>query len=240
MFEPKDEATELRLSDPDVLFLRQKPVTSVDREFLDAEGVGELVLDGQCLRLKGGTTIIWPAGFTPHVEDGVVHVRNGAGWTIARVGDEIAGGGGYYKSKYGECPGEVFRVHEVKVLPDAQVYFPRQDGTLAAGRSSKRHIGELVLNGKCLGVSVSSSFGVPEYPLLIWPSAFKLNVEDGAVEIVDAGGRVLARVGDEVQFGASDISYDQAIKHGGLDEITPACSAPYWAVGEEFRAVETP
>ena len=108
VFNPEDEATELRLSDPDVVFLRQGTVVAVNRVFLQAEGVGELVLDGQCLRLKDSATMVWPAGFTPHVEGGVVHVRNGAGRTIARVGDEIAGGGGYSKSEHGECPGEVF------------------------------------------------------------------------------------------------------------------------------------
>ena len=70
VFDPENEATELRLSDPDVLFLRQKTVMAVERSFMTAAGVGELVLDGQCLRLKGEyniSTIIWPAGFTPHV-----------------------------------------------------------------------------------------------------------------------------------------------------------------------------
>ncbi len=134
VFDPENEATELRLSDPDVLFLRQETVMSVERVFLTASGVGELILDGPCLKLNGRNTIIWPAGFTPHVEDGVVHVRNGAGRTIARVGDEIAGGGGYFDRGLGECSGEVFRVWGIKVLPDVEVYFPRQDGTLAAGR----------------------------------------------------------------------------------------------------------
>ena len=107
VFDPDTEATELRLSDPDVLFLRQKTEISANRGFMDALGIGELVLDGQCLRLNGGAMILWPAGFTPHVEDGVVHVRNGAGRSIARVGDEIAGGGGYFNNRYGECPGEI-------------------------------------------------------------------------------------------------------------------------------------
>ena len=240
VFDPENEATELRLSDPDVLFLRQETVISLNRVFLDAAGVGELVLDGKCLRLNGGSTILWPAGFTPHVEGGVVHVRNGAGRTIARVGDEIAGGGGYSKSGHRECPGGVFRIHEIKVLPDVEVYFPKHDGTLTTGRNAKPFVGELVLNGKCLGVSLADSLGVPEYSLLLWPSDFELNVEDGAVEIIDATGHVVARMGDDVRFTAYNVTYSHAIKHGGLAEITPACSAPYWMVGGDFTAVETP
>ena len=108
MFDPGNEATELRLSEPDVLLLRQKTVMAAERAFPVAEGVGELVLDGPCLRLKdeyGISTIIWPAGFTPHVQDGVVQVRNGAGRVIAQVGDEIAGGGAYHERGPGGVSG---------------------------------------------------------------------------------------------------------------------------------------
>ena len=244
VFDPENEATELRLSDPDVLFLRQETVISLNRVFLAAAGVGELVLDGPCLRLEGGPTILWPAGFTPHVEGGVVHVRNGAGRTIAKVGDEIAGGGGGSKSGHRECPGGVFRIHEIKVLPDVEVYFPKQDGTLGTGRRAKHFAGELVLNGKCLeienAIRDSEGFVIPVSALLIWPANFELRVVDEAAEILDSAGHVVASVGDEIQFTAFDVTYNQALKHGGLEEITPACSAPYWAVGEEFRAVETP
>ena len=173
------------------------------------------------------------------MEDSVVQVRNGASRVIAQVGDEIAGGGGYYKSGHGECPGEVFRMYDIKVLPDVEVYFPKQDEALKKGQVVKRRIGELALDGRCLGVRIVGS-RVPEFALLLWPSTFELNIVDGAVEVIDAAGRVAARVGDEVRFSAFNVTYDQAIKHGGLEEITPACSAPYWAVGEEFAAVETP
>ena len=244
VFDPKNEATELRLSDPDVLFFRQETVISVNRVFLDAAGVGELVLDGPCLRLKGSATIIWPAGFTPHVEGGVVHVRNGAGWTIAKVGDEIAGGGGYYKSGHGECPGEVFRIYDIKIQPDVEVYFPKQDAFLETRRKYMRIIGELVLDGKCLvvdnAIRVRDGSDILGTVLLLWPSAFKLNVEDGAVEIIDATGNAVARVGDEVQFSAFGVPYNWALEHGGLEEMTPACGVPYWAVGEDFAATETP
>ena len=232
VFDPENEATELRLSDPDVLFLRQETVVSLRRVFLAAAGVGELVLDDQCLRFKGGATILWPAGFTPHVEDGVVVVRNGAGRTIARVGDEIAGGGGGFKSEHEECPGGVFRIHEIKVLPDVQVYFPQWDEAIKMGQVIKPRTGELALDGKCLVLRKILDGDVPQNALLLWPETYSLNVEDGAVEVLDATGRVVARVGDEVQVNAFDVTYGQATKHGGLEEITPGCWAPYWAVEE--------
>ena len=246
VFDPENEATELRLSDPDVLLLRQKTVMAAEREFMTAAGVGELVLEGPCLRLKNKykiSTIIWPAGFTPHVEDGVLQVRNGAGRVIAQVGDEIAGGGGYYKHGLGECPGEVFWIHDVKVLPDVEVYFPRQDQFLDNRPKHVRFIGELVLNGICLEIDNIIRIGSGSHflgPMLpIWPSAFELSIEDGDVKIVDSTGRAVARVGDKVQFSAFGVPYDWGLKHGGLEEITPFCDGSYWAVGDDFRAVET-
>ena len=80
----------------------------------------------------------------------------------------------------------------------------------------------------------------PEAALLVWPRAFELKVEDGAVEVIDADGRVAARVGDEVRFSAFNVTYHQAIKHRGLAEITPACSGRYLAVGEDFATTQTP
>ena len=240
VFDPNNEATELRLSDPDVLLLREKTVRGFPA-LMQALGIGELVLDGQCFRLgDSSTTIIWPAGFTPHSDRGVVEVRNGAGRIIATVGDEIAAGGGYRSLDGGACAGQVFIANQIKVLPDVEVYFPRQDGTMTTDQESERFAGELVLDGKCLKIDSplrvrDRTYG-PVSPLLIWPSTFSLGVEDGDVGIVDATGRVVARIGDEVQFRASDLTYQQAIEHGGLEEISPACSGPYWAVGEEFTA----
>ena len=138
------------------------------------------------------------------------------------------------------CSGEVFIANQIKVLPDVEVYFPRQDGTLAADQETERYAGELVLDGKCLKIDSplrvrDRTYG-PVSPLLIWPSTFSLSLEDGEVGIVDATGHVVARIGDEVTFSASSLSYQQAIEHGGLEEISPACSGAYWAVGEEFTA----
>ena len=249
-FDPRNEATELRLSDPDVVFLRERTAISRGRGLLDASDVGELVLDGQCLRLKNSPTeshwptIIWPAGFTPHVHQGVVQIRNGAGCVMAEVGNEIAGGGGYFDRSSGECSGPIWRANRMKILPDVEVYFPKQDGTLAPEQETERFVGALVLDGKCLEVDpairvIDRSYdGVP--PLIIWPSTLALSVEDGVVGIVDSTGRVVARVGDEVQFSALAISYQQAIEKGGLAEITPACSGPYWAVGEDFASAPAP
>ncbi len=236
-FDPRNEASELRLSEPDVLLLRSETVLGFPT-LPQALGIGELVLDGQCLRLDGTTTIVWPAGFTPHVDRGEVQVRNGAGKIVAVVGDEIAAGGGYNSLDSGACSGPVFGANQIKVLPNVEVYFPKQDGTVMVDQEIERFEGKLALDGKCLIVNsalrVRDRALMPVDPLIIWPSNFSLGLDDGNVRILDATGRAVAHIGGEVQFSAFELTYEQAMDHGGLEDISPACASPYWALGDEF------
>ena len=126
----------------------------------------------------------------------------------------------------------MFRIHEIKVLPDVEVYFPQWGEAIKMGQVVKPRTGELALDGKCLVLRNILEGDVPQNALLLWPETHSLNVEDGAVEVLDATGQVVARVGDEVQVNAFDVTYGQATEHGGLEEITPGCWAPYWAVEE--------
>ena len=113
-------------------------------------------------------------------------------------------------------------------MPDGEVYFPNQDGTLTAGENTERFEGELALDGKCLEINSALRLRdrvlMPVDALLIWPSTFSLGLDDAHVEILDSTGRVVARVGDEVQLSAFDLTYEQAMEHGGMDKISPACS----------------
>ena len=181
-FDPKNEVTELRLQSPEVLLLRQKTVMAAERTFMAALGVGELVLDGPCLRLNGGSLIVWPPGFTPHLQDGVVQILNGAGQVIAQVGDEITGGGGYYEKNHSECPGEAFHIHSIEVLPDVPVYFPQWSEEIKIGPVVKRRTGELTLDGKCLVIKNVLEGGGPDGMLPSWPGSYGLNVHNGTVE----------------------------------------------------------
>ena len=94
-----DEPLELSVPGSTVYFPRQKTVRGPNAH-PDAITEGRLILDGDCLRLKDVSVpppysvVVWPAGFSPHAELGKVEIRNGGGRTIARVGDELAIGGG--------------------------------------------------------------------------------------------------------------------------------------------------
>ena len=133
----------------------------------------------------------------------------------------------------------------MKTLPDVEVYCPKQDGTLAPEEGTELFSGKLILFEKCLRVAddvirVKDRVYAGISPLLIWPLDFTLITADGVVGVADANGNVVARVGDEVDFDAFELTYPEAMEHGGLAEITPACSGPYWAVGETFAAVPAP
>ena len=94
-----DEPLEISPPDSTIYFPRQKTLRGPVAH-LDAETVGRLVLDGDCLRLQDEavprpySVVVWPPGFSPHIERGEVEIRNGGGRTIARVGDELMLGGG--------------------------------------------------------------------------------------------------------------------------------------------------
>ena len=123
-----DEPTVVSIPGSTLFFPRQKSVKG-PRAIMTALNGGELILDGDCLRVgrpnpiyrnqNPNHTVVWPAGFTPHIEDGVVHVRNGAGRTIARVGDEIYMGGGETGINprgldSERCPGKYWIAHNVR------------------------------------------------------------------------------------------------------------------------------
>lgn len=57
--------------------------------------------------------------------------------------------------------GRNIMIHEIKLLPYVEVYFPKLDEVLASDRVVKRDVGELVLNGKCLGGRVNDGSMAP-------------------------------------------------------------------------------
>ena len=144
----------LLLSDPELHFPLQGTGVGVF-EHLGAAAIGELVLEGHCLRLKStdrpSRLLFWPPGFTPHVYRGVIHVRNGAGRIIAQVGDRIGMGGAaaYYGNYYTDktigpkCGGPTWAPNHIKVLQNVDIYFPQQDGTLATDQGMDRFVGKL-------------------------------------------------------------------------------------------------
>ena len=101
-----------------LIFHRQYPSRWSDDLSISTEG--ELVHEGDCLRLNDAARhmIIWPPLFTPHMENGMVEVRDGDGLPVARVGDtlELTGfGSALMRPHYVDtCPGPYWTVGRIK------------------------------------------------------------------------------------------------------------------------------
>ena len=72
-----------------LIFARQVPGLWSDRTSVSTEG--KLIHDGDCLRIDDDERhmVFWPPLFTPHMEDGVIQVRDGEGRVVAQVGDSL-------------------------------------------------------------------------------------------------------------------------------------------------------
>ena len=100
-----------------LIFHRQLPGFWSDE--LSISTVGELVHEGDCLRLNDAERhmIIWPPLFTPHMLNGLVEIRDGDGMNVARVGDrlEMTGfGSELMRPHYSDrCPGPYWTVGRI-------------------------------------------------------------------------------------------------------------------------------
>ena len=120
-----DEPTVISVPGSTVFLVREKSRRGGKSVTLAYYYPRELVLDGDCLRLRyeedrPGWLVSWPAGFTPHFEGDQVEIRNGGGKTVARIGDmlEMSGlvGSEEHNLYSTRCPGSIFHGLEMKNL----------------------------------------------------------------------------------------------------------------------------
>jgi hypothetical protein len=91
--------------------------------------------------------------------------------------------------------------------------------------------GTLALWGRCLALQPA---GDRERHTLLWPAGYRARVEDGALEIVDGSGAVVARVGQEVRLpgGAIPVDGDSPRFRRLFGELPCGCNGPYWIVAD--------
>jgi hypothetical protein len=103
---------------PRELHQQRRPIGS-----LDALLKGRLVLRGNCLRVvtppdPNGFVPVWPPGFKVKTVEGDVVITNGGGSVLARVGDDVALGGGQPgDSRFPDgsrCPGKKWYTSTVR------------------------------------------------------------------------------------------------------------------------------
>ena len=117
--------------------------------------------------------------------------------------------------------------------------FPQHDERIPPDSGREFFAGKLVLKEGCLR-AVGRALGGPDDQislLVIWPRSFTLSTEDGPVRVVDAVGRIAARVGDHVRFGGFP-SGPQTVRLRELEkELRMDCQGPYLWAGDEVVAI---
>ena len=196
-----NEPTELSMPNSDVVFQRRatwQRSTIVAVPAVGFTGPGEMVMEGECLLMLWEWNdsverhvINWPPGFHPHVEEGVIEVRNGGGRTVARVGDRLKmtllAAGGVGDGLYiPECDA---RLHSPIVIRnfDLPVTFPRHDEGLGGVSYTE---GRLELRNGCIYVGGK---------VAVWPSDYTMEETDDEVRVLDQDGEIV------VQFGRYDM-----------------------------------
>ena len=185
-----DEQTEFTVPNSDVVFLRRKTwqrAATVAVPAVGYTGPGQMVMDGDCLLMiwKRGDderrhVILWPPGFYPHLEDGVIEVRNGGGRRVARVGGMLkmtllAAGGGGSGGYIPECDAQLHAPIEIRNL-DLPANFPQHSG----GVTSVSYIeGRLEMENGCIYVRGR---------VAVWPSDYTMEETDGEVRVLDQEG----------------------------------------------------
>jgi hypothetical protein len=115
--------------------------------------------------------------------------------------------------------------------PPPGVVFPRQHPPESLAEEMQAlMIGELVEAGGCLRVA-----GDGQDHLIIWPYDHAITAaEDGALQVRDGSGMVIAQVGDAVRMSGGEVPSAQSFT---ATDIPDTCGEPYWLAGSEIERV---
>lgn len=91
-------------------------------------------------------------------------------------------------------------------------------------------IGELVEKDGCLRVEEDG-----QSHLVIWPYDYTVTAADGALQIHDGSGAVVAQEGDTIRVSGGEVP--SAARHTPA-EMPHRCAGPYWFSGSEIRQEE--
>ena len=194
-----DEPEMIQIADSDVYFRRQKTEEVGFTPLPDtADGywrISEpLALEDDCVLLvypDGEKYVpIWPPGFTAHLENGVLEVRNGGGRKIVRVGERLRIRGNVVQEHLGgivvpECGARLLRLKQI-INADLPLAFLKHDNRWKPEAEQNRNSikGEIdILNG-CMHIN---------YHFLWWPPDYQIEEEGDFFKVLDASGRVVAQ-----------------------------------------------
>ena len=170
---------------------------------------------------RDGLLVVWPAGFASRLNGGVVEVTGTDGRVVAKVGQtvrlsgkkvshesESVGEWDWVGGEAGQCGGPFWLVgDEVTAMApgasgiesDDSVFLPRLDhqrGPIV--QPSAGVDGRLALHGRCLLLETSHP---PGGYLVVWPPGFVVQRIRDDLYVLNGGGNVVARIGDDVKLG---------------------------------------
>ena len=197
---------------------------------------------------RDGLLVVWPIGFGNHTRNGVVEVTGTDGRVVAAEGQTVRLSGkkvlrrsaaidewDWGNDEAGQCGGPFWLVgDEVSVMRAGAtgsvvsdgVFLPRlyeQRGPIVSPLAATA--GRLMLVGRCLMLDVAYRPG--EY-LVVWPPGFNVQREGNGILVLNGGGSVIAKVGDEVTLGGG------SGKEGA--DYPGECPGPYF----KAYSVQTP
>jgi hypothetical protein len=247
---------------PGVAFPRQTPVEGVRVTMEAELVGELVLLDGclrvNSIYSEECVVPVWPPEFTLASKNGEIHVLDEAGQIVVRVGEEVYMSGGMGSAEAladcvrqqlpAECRGRHWIVgdeirpnlrrdsdlfnFDVVTTTERSLFLLHKKPILEEWMESDSPlIGELVLYppGRCPRVVSGNGHG--DY-LPLWPSDYAARVTNASVEIVDAEGKVVGRVGEKVQLegGAIASNWESAEYRRLLSELPRDCLGPYWIV----------
>ena len=236
-----DEREVVPIPDSDIYFRRVKTEeVGLTPRAVPAYGYSRmpstLTLEDDCILLvnPNGEKYVpeWPAGFTPHLENGQLEVRNGGGRTIARIGDRLRTRGGIARESQGgvnvpECGALLLRVLGVINADLPLAFLKHEDRWKPDTKQNKDSIeGEIDVRNGCM--HINNNF-------LWWPSDYGIEEEGDIFRVLNGMGEAVAEKGQETVLKGHRIRSDD--KFGSeIIRMMPIDCPPrtYWIVtGQE-------
>lgn len=194
-----NEPEVVAVADSDITIRRQKTKERGFTPLADtADGYWHasepLVLENDCVvipyRDSERYVPIWPAGFTAHLEDGVLEVRNGGGRKIARIGERLRIRGSIVQEHLGgvhvpECNARLLRVKQI-INADLPLVFLKHDNRWKreAEHTKDSLHGTVDVHNGCMHINNH---------YLLWPPGYRVEEEGDFFRVLHGSGRVAAQ-----------------------------------------------
>jgi len=247
---------------PGIAFPRQEPVEGVRATMAAELIGHLVLVDGclrvNSIYGEASYLPVWPPEFTLTAEDDGIQVRDGDGQVVARVGEEVyVSGGEGSAASMPECvreqlpavctgpywivgdtvrpnlrhDSELFSLDVISTTEQSLLFLGQKPVLDEWADGDSVVAGRLVLYDYQRCPRVVSDDGLTDY-VPLWPPDYGVRVANGAIEILDGSGQVVARVGEEaVLAGASiPVVWDSEAYQRLRRELPGDCHGPYWIV----------